>query len=43
MGHWCLTKYDCIDGGVGPGLFLILWVVVIPAWKRRKEYYMLNH
>ena len=19
MGHWCLTKSDCMGGGVGPG------------------------
>ena len=29
MGHWCLTKSDCMGGGVGPGRFLILCVVVI--------------
>ena len=43
MGHWCLTKSDCMGGGVGPCQFLILWVVVIPARKGRKEYYLLNH
>ena len=30
-----LTKSDCMGGGVGPGRFLILWVVVIPARKRK--------